>query len=191
MHVYARWCLTMESGHCRSRADSSPDDWLMWRRTLDGWGYSPLADIDSTNVKDLRLVWSRALHAPGRQQGTPLVYDRVLFMPSPSDVVPAIDAVTGDIIWGVSPVTPGRRVRVHDGRRMHDQSHGTSSHPEPISWAVSGRSEVSMRWHRPTCRRRVPLGHTNHHAEYDQSHRRSHGGGHRESLASSYHPTAR
>ena len=79
--------------------DPSPDDWLMWRRTLDGWGYSPLDQIDRTNVGDLRLVWSRALHTPGRQQGTPLVYDGIMYMPNPSDVIQAIDAVTGDLIW--------------------------------------------------------------------------------------------
>ena len=77
----------------------SDDDWLMWRRTLDGWGYSPLEQIDRSNVGDLRLVWSRALSAGGRQQGTPLVYDGVLYMPNPSDVVQAIDAVTGDLLW--------------------------------------------------------------------------------------------
>ncbi len=76
-----------------------PDDWLMWRRTLDGWGYSPLDQIDRSNVGELRLVWSRALHAPGRQQGTPLVYDGVMYMPNPSDVIQAIDAETGDLIW--------------------------------------------------------------------------------------------
>ena len=77
----------------------SDDDWLMWRRTLDGWGYSPLDQIDRGNVGDLRLVWSRALSAGGRQQGTPLVYDGVLYMPNPSDVIQAIDAVTGDLLW--------------------------------------------------------------------------------------------
>ena len=56
----------------------SPDDWLMWRRTLDGGGYSPLDQIDRTNVSSLRMVWSRALSAPGRQQGTPVVYNGVL-----------------------------------------------------------------------------------------------------------------
>ena len=79
--------------------EPSADDWLMWRRTLDGWGYSPLDQIDRTNVGDLRLVWARALNAPGRQQGTPLVYDGVLYMPNPSDVIQAIDAVTGDLMW--------------------------------------------------------------------------------------------
>ena len=76
----------------------SPDEWLMWRRTLDGWGYSPLDQIDRDNVGDLRLVWTRAL-TPGRQQGTPLVRDGVLFMPNPRDIIQALDAVTGDLIW--------------------------------------------------------------------------------------------
>ena len=76
----------------------SPDDWLMWRRTLDGWGYSPLDRIDRNNVDELRMVWSRAMTA-GRQQGTPLVHDGVLYMPNPNDVIQAIDAVSGDLIW--------------------------------------------------------------------------------------------
>ncbi len=79
--------------------DPAPGDWLMWRRTLDGWGYSPLDQIDRDNVAELRMVWSRAL-APGRQQqGTPLVYDGVMYMPNPRDVIQAIDAVTGDLHW--------------------------------------------------------------------------------------------
>ena len=75
-----------------------PEDWLMWRRTLDGWGYSPLDQIDRDNVGDLRLVWSRGLH-PGSQQGTPLVYDGTMYMPNPNDILQAIDAVTGDLLW--------------------------------------------------------------------------------------------
>ena len=78
--------------------DPDPADWPMWRRTLDGWGYSPLDDIDRTNVGALRMVWSRGL-TEGAQQGTPLVYDGVLYMPNPRDVIQAIDAVTGDLIW--------------------------------------------------------------------------------------------
>ncbi len=78
--------------------DPSDDDWLMWRRTLDGWGYSPLDEITPENVNDLRLVWSRGM-SDGRQQGTPLVYDGVMYMPNPMDVIQAIDAVTGVLIW--------------------------------------------------------------------------------------------
>ena len=78
--------------------DPSPADWLMWRRTLDGWGYSPLDQIDRDNVGELRMVWSRGMTA-GRQQGTPLVYDGVMYMPNPNDVIQAIDAVSGDLLW--------------------------------------------------------------------------------------------
>jgi alcohol dehydrogenase (cytochrome c) len=73
-------------------------DWLMWRRTLDGWGYSPLDQIDRENVGELRMVWTRAL-APGAQQGTPIAYGGTLYMPNPNDIIQAIDAVTGDLQW--------------------------------------------------------------------------------------------
>ena len=73
-------------------------DWLMWRRTLNSWGYSPLDQINRDNVRQLAMVWSRPL-APGIQEGTPLVHDGVMFMPNPLDIVHAIDAATGDLIW--------------------------------------------------------------------------------------------
>ena len=76
----------------------APGDWLMWRRTLDSWGYSPLDEIHSGNVGELRLVWSRAL-TNGFQSGTPLVYDGVMYMPNPDDVIQALHASTGDVIW--------------------------------------------------------------------------------------------
>ncbi len=77
----------------------SPDNWPMWRRTLNGWGYSPLEQVTSQNVAELQLVWSRALSSGTSQQGTPLVYDGVMYMPNPRDVIQAIDAVTGDLRW--------------------------------------------------------------------------------------------
>ena len=75
-----------------------PSDWLTWRRTLDTWSYSPLDQIDSTNVGRLQLVWTRPL-GPGVQEGTPLVHDGVMYMPNPNDVIQAIDARTGDMFW--------------------------------------------------------------------------------------------
>lgn len=75
-----------------------PDDWLSWRRTPDNWGYSPLDQINKENVGELRAVWSRAL-TDGSQEGTPLVYDGVMFIPHPRDVITAVDATTGDTLW--------------------------------------------------------------------------------------------
>jgi alcohol dehydrogenase (cytochrome c) len=75
-----------------------PADWLMWRRTLDGWGYSPLTQINRTNVSQLRMVWAHGL-GPGNQEGTPLVHDGVMYVPDPGDHIMAIDVKTGDTIW--------------------------------------------------------------------------------------------
>jgi alcohol dehydrogenase (cytochrome c) len=75
-----------------------PADWLMWRRTLNSWGYSPLNQIGRNNVGQLRMVWTRGI-GPGVQEGTPLVHDGILYFPNPSDVVDAINAATGDLIW--------------------------------------------------------------------------------------------
>jgi alcohol dehydrogenase (cytochrome c) len=73
-------------------------DWPMWRRTLDGWGYSPLDQINRSNVAQLRTAWKRPLGA-GTQEPTPLVYDGVMYIPNPGDFIQAVDARTGDLKW--------------------------------------------------------------------------------------------
>ncbi|HEV8414266.1 MAG TPA: PQQ-binding-like beta-propeller repeat protein [Bryobacteraceae bacterium] len=78
--------------------EPDPADWLMWRRTLNSWGYSPLQQINRANVANLRMVWSRGM-GPGVQEGTPLVHNGVMYLPNPSDYIQAIDAATGDLKW--------------------------------------------------------------------------------------------
>ena len=116
--------------------DPAPGDWLMWRRTLDGWGYSPLDQINRDNVGELRMVWARGL-AQGAQQGTPLAYGGMLFMPNPNDIIQAIDAVTGDLLWEYIRVIPddineyvgglisvNRNVAIHGNRIIHTANDG-------------------------------------------------------------------
>ena len=76
----------------------SDADWLQWRRTYDGWAYSPLDQINRENVQNLQLVWSRALNT-GQVELIPLVYDGVMYIPHPGGVIEAVDATTGDLIW--------------------------------------------------------------------------------------------
>ncbi len=77
----------------------APGDWLMWRRTLNSWGYSPLDQITPTNVNTLELAWSVPLNEGSVQEGTPLVYNGVMYMPHPGDVITAINASTGEQLW--------------------------------------------------------------------------------------------
>src|SRR5512135_1084826 len=80
----------------RELLEPNPADWLMWRRTLNSWGYSPLKQIEKSNVGRLQLVWTRGM-GPGIQEGTPLVRDGVMYLPNPSDYIQALDAATGDL----------------------------------------------------------------------------------------------
>jgi alcohol dehydrogenase (cytochrome c) len=73
-------------------------DWLMWRRTYDGWGYSPLAQVDRATVKNLSLAWTWSL-SPGASETTPIVHDGVLFVHNNGDKVDALDGATGDLLW--------------------------------------------------------------------------------------------
>jgi len=73
-------------------------DWLNWRRTLDGQGYSPLAQVNRENVGQLKLAWVVAMN-DGSNQVTPLVHDGVMYLTNPGNVVQALDASTGELIW--------------------------------------------------------------------------------------------
>ena len=75
-----------------------PADWLMWRRTLNGWGYSPLDQIDKSNVARLERVWTHAM-GPGIQESTPLIYAGVMYVPNRGDYIQAFDAQSGELLW--------------------------------------------------------------------------------------------
>ena len=75
------------------------DDWLMLRGNYEAWNYSPLTDVNRDNVHRLQLKWSWAIAEGGRSQPAPVVHDGVLFVNSTSNIVQALDAVTGDLIW--------------------------------------------------------------------------------------------
>lgn len=107
-----------------SLEDPSPGDWLMYRRTYNAWAHSPLSEINRRNVSALRLAWSRAME-PGEQEITPLVYDGVMYLANPGDVIQALDATTGDLIWEYrrEPVTSGktriRNIAIYDDKIFH------------------------------------------------------------------------
>jgi alcohol dehydrogenase (cytochrome c) len=101
-----------------------PADWPNWRRTLDGWGYSPLKQITAQNVNQLQLAWSWGL-VPGVSQPTPLVSNGMMFVPSPGGGVQTLDAANGDLLWeyrarpaddSAPRTTPMRNLAVYDDK---------------------------------------------------------------------------
>jgi len=81
----------------------APGDWPNWRRTDNAWGFSPLDQINRRNVQQLQLAWSWAMDDGGAQEGTPLVYNGVMYLPNPRGIIHALDAATGDLLWEYRP----------------------------------------------------------------------------------------
>ena len=74
-------------------------DWMMNRRTYDGWGHSPLTQITPANVARLKPVWSFSTGAINGHEAAPIVHDGVMFVATPGSQVIAIEAATGTVLW--------------------------------------------------------------------------------------------
>ena len=83
----------------------SPNDWLMFDRTYDSQRFSPLEQINKSNVGQLKLAWS-ITEGPGSQEGIPLVHDGVMYLQAPGAVIQALDATTGQLIWEHKRIMP-------------------------------------------------------------------------------------
>ncbi len=78
-----------------------PADWLMIRRDYKASSFSTLNQITAQNANDLRLVWSWSLQ-DGSSLGNdpaPIVHNGVLYVNNAGDMLQALDAKTGDLIW--------------------------------------------------------------------------------------------
>src|SRR5437867_2387837 len=60
-----------------------PHNWLMYRGTLNGWGYSPLDQVTPANVKKLVPVWTFSTGVNEGHQSPPIVNNGVMFVTTP------------------------------------------------------------------------------------------------------------
>ncbi len=93
------------------------ENWLSYRGNHAGWGYSPLAQIDVSNVADLRPVWTFSTGSGGGHESPPIVNDGVMFITTPGNQVLALDARAGDLLWIYRHELPEDLVAYHDTNR--------------------------------------------------------------------------
>jgi alcohol dehydrogenase (cytochrome c) len=92
-----------------ANADREPQNWLMNHRTYDAQRYSPLARINRSNVKNLRLAYAVALggtSANENLESTPLAEDGFLYVVDQWGVLYKIDGRSGEagrILWRMDP----------------------------------------------------------------------------------------
>ena len=96
-----------------------PEDgnWLLFRRTYDGWGYSPLAQVTPANVGRLELAWSFATGQVEGHQAPPIVNNGVMFVATPGNQVLAIEAKTGNLLWRYKRPLPEDLFNLHPTSR--------------------------------------------------------------------------
>lgn len=103
--------VSQNSGVSPTQPDSHPGDWTAYGRTQAGTRYSPLAQINQDNAKDLQVAWT---FQTGDKKGpndpveitnevTPLKVGALLYLCSPHQILFALDAATGKEKWRFDP----------------------------------------------------------------------------------------
>lgn len=90
-----------------ANADTEPQNWLAHGRTWSEQRFSPLDEINASNVADLSLAWYSDLDTNRGQEATPIVIDGVMYSSSAWSKVQAVDAQTGRLLWQYDPEVPG------------------------------------------------------------------------------------
>ena len=90
-----------------TNADAEPENWLAHGRTSSEQRFSPLQQINESNVAELSLAWYTDLDTNRGQEATPIVVDGVLYSTSAWSKVQAVDAKTGRLLWQYDPEVPG------------------------------------------------------------------------------------
>ncbi len=113
-------------------------DWLMYRRTYDGWGYSPLAQITPANVGQLRMAWTLQTGQVEGHEAPPIVNNGVMFVATPGNQVLAIDAKSGNLLWRYKRPIPD------DMLLLHPTSRGVALYGDKVYFAANDAVLVAL-----------------------------------------------
>ena len=87
-------------------------DWPIYGGTPDNNHYSPLAQINRKNVRELQMAWSFDTEESGGLQTSPIEVEGVLYGITPTQKIFALDAATGKLLWkfdsGIKGTQPDR-----------------------------------------------------------------------------------
>jgi quinohemoprotein ethanol dehydrogenase len=78
-------------------------NWLAYGRTHNERRFSPSDQINTSNVADLKVDWFLDLPRDVGLVSTPLVIDGTLYFTGTMNVIRAVDAITGELLWEFDP----------------------------------------------------------------------------------------
>jgi quinohemoprotein ethanol dehydrogenase len=92
-------------------ADTEPQNWFTLGRDQNQTYYSPLAEIDASNVGRFGFAWAYDLGTARGQEATPIVIDGTMYTSGTWGYVYALDAATGEELWKFDPRADPRAAR--------------------------------------------------------------------------------
>src|SRR6187401_936702 len=115
-------------------------DWLSYRRTDDVFAFSPLTEINRTNVKNLRPVWSYPVQDDSRWVPTPIVANVIMYVAEVKGRVLAFDVASGEFKWIHSRTYP-EDIRASQAYLRH---RGVSVYDDKIYWGTADSYLVAL-----------------------------------------------
>ncbi|MFN0108342.1 MAG: pyrroloquinoline quinone-dependent dehydrogenase, partial [Blastocatellia bacterium] len=88
-------------------SEAEPHNWLTYSGNYQSHRFSPLAQINTANVAQLKPAWVYQMRDPGKVETSPLVVDGVIYLSEKPHVVTALDGRTGRPLWTYRRTTPG------------------------------------------------------------------------------------
>ncbi len=113
-------------------------DWLMIRRTYDGWGYSRLDQINTRTVSKLKQVWMIETGESRVHESAPIVNHGVMFVTTPNNQVIALDAKSGAVLWRY------KRPRIAGALVPHDTNRGVALYGDKVYVAAGDAILVAL-----------------------------------------------
>lgn len=84
-------------------ADQNPNNWMLYGRTYDNQRFSPLDQINNSNVGTLTPVAIIQTGVASSFEVSPIVDNGIMFISTPYDHVMAYDATSGKQLWSYTP----------------------------------------------------------------------------------------
>jgi len=96
----------------KTMADEANREWLAHGRTYSEQRFSPLTAINDKNVGELGVAWYTEIPEAVGLAATPLVANGVMYFTGSRNIVRAVDAKTGKLLWQYIPDRERDRSRV-------------------------------------------------------------------------------
>ena len=102
------WVVTSLPERSGINTVNAGTDWPSYGNTLGGSRYSPIDQINRENVQDLEVAWTYRTGIGGAFKATPLQVGELLYVCAGGNVIIALDAENGELVWQFDPlVDPG------------------------------------------------------------------------------------